>query len=97
MKCLETRKRDGMKWRRYRTPDGRIITTFELPTTVLLGAAPADKLKARLASFEKAERTRARRVAVLAGIAAGTKPLAIADEFGLDPRTVYKIKQGLAK
>ena len=35
MRCLETRRRNGMKWRRYRTEDGAIVTTYEVPVEVL--------------------------------------------------------------
>lgn len=91
MKCLETRKKDGMRWRRYRTDDGRIVTTYELPTTVLKGVAPPDKLRARLASFQRGEKTRERRAALLAKLAEGIKPLAIADELGMSTRQVQRL------
>jgi len=93
MKCLETRQRNGMKWRRYRTADGRTITTYELPEAVLKGAAPAAKLKERLEMWQNGERLRARRHAVLARIEQGLKPLAIADELGLSTRQVQMLKR----
>jgi len=93
MKCLETRKRNGMKWRRYRTDDGRIVTTLEVPESVLRGAAPADRLAARLAAWERGQAQRARRHAVLQRIAEGVKPLAIAHELGLSTREVQRIKR----
>lgn len=35
MKCLETRRRNGMKWRRYRTEDGARWIIYEVPASVI--------------------------------------------------------------
>ena len=95
MKCLETRQRNGMKWRRYRTPDGRTLTTYELPATVLSGVTTMARLRARLEMFEKGEAMRARRQLVLQRIGEGVKPLAIADELGMSTREVQRVRRML--
>lgn len=95
MKVLETRRRDGMKWRRYRTDDGRTITTYELPAPVLRSIAPQWKVQERLAAWERGEKTRARRALIVQRIAEGVKPLAIAAEVGMTDRAVQRIKSQL--
>ena len=35
MKCLETRNRKGIKWRRYRTETGERFTSMEIPEVVV--------------------------------------------------------------
>jgi hypothetical protein len=95
VKCLETRKRDGMKWRRYRTDDGRIVTTYELPVTVLRSVVAPPVLDARLAKFTRGEAIRTRQVAVQARLAEGVKPLAVADEFGLSVRQAERVRQSI--
>lgn len=91
MKCLETRKRDGMKWRRYRTEDGRIVTTFEIPTAVL-GVVSMKRLQAQIGAFNRGEETRARGVLIRNRIAEGIKPTAIAHEFGITDQRVRQIR-----
>lgn len=87
MKCLETRRRDGMRWRRYRTEDGRTVTTYELPTAVLR-AFDRKKLQEALAAHARGEalRTRGKRIDDL--ILAGWKPTAIAHEIGVSEAAV---------
>ena len=92
MKCLETRKRDGMKWRRYRTPDGRIVTTYELPCAVLRGAAPSSRLKKRLSQWENGQRLEARRAKARELLDAGWKPVAVANEIGVTTRSVERMR-----
>lgn len=93
MKCLETRQRNGLKWRRYRTEDGRTVTTFELPTSVLRGITTAARLNARLETWRRGEAQRTRRAAVLKRLAQGVKPAAVAHEFGLSDREVQRIRK----
>lgn len=95
MKCLETRQRNGLKYRRYELDDGRRFTTVELPVSVLRGAAPAPKLKARLDAWQRGEAQRARRKVVLERLAEGVKPAAIAHEVGLSDREVQRIRARL--
>jgi hypothetical protein len=95
MKCVETRTRNGMRWRRYLTDDGRRIVTYELPVTVLLGATTMGRIQTRLTSYQKAEEQRARRARILRNINAGVKPLAIADVEGISTRHVQRIRKAL--
>lgn len=95
MKCLETRRRNGMKWRRYRTEDGRIVTTYELPTEVLRGAAEPSRLQERLDAYARADARRARRQQVISLLAQGWKPLAIASEVGLKVRVIQELRAQL--
>ncbi len=93
MKVLETRRKDGMKWRRYRTADGRTVTTYEVPAPVLRGIVPASRLRARLAQWENGEKLRTRHTLMCKRIAEGVKPEAIAYELGLTARSVQRAKQ----
>lgn len=94
MKCLETRKRNGMTWRRYRTDDGRIVTTFELPTQVLRSVTTLDKIQSRIEGNLRAQESQARRKRIRALLADGWKPLAIASELAVGVRYVQQIKAG---
>ena len=87
MKCLETRRRDGMRWRRYRTDDGRIVTTYELPTSVLR-TFDRKRLQEALAAHARGEALRARGKRVDDLIRAGWKPTAIANEIGVSEAAV---------
>lgn len=92
-RCLETRERDGMRWRRYRTEDGRIITTYELPTSVLHGVAPLDRVHARIVCWMRGQARAARRARIADLLANGWKPEAVANEVGVTARTVQKLRQ----
>lgn len=92
MKCLETRKRDGMKWRRYRTDDGRIITTYEVPTAVL-SAFSKVALARQLERWQRGEQTRARLAKMRAMLAEGVKPTAIAHELGCTEERVRQVRK----
>ena len=94
MKCLETRKKHGMTWRRYRTDDGRIVTTFELPTQVLRSVTAFSKLEVRLAGNLRAQESQARRKRIMALLADGWKPLAVSVELNVGLRYVQQIKAG---
>lgn len=87
--------RNGMRWRRYLTDDGRRIVTYELPVTVLMGATTMARIQTRLTSYQKAEEQRARRARILRQIAEGVKPLAIADAEGVSTRQVERIRKAL--
>jgi FixJ family two-component response regulator len=94
MKCLETRQKNGMRWRRYRTDDGRIVTTYELPAAVL-SAFSKKRLTEQLAGWQRGESLRARRVVMLARIAEGVKPTAIAHELGISDAAVRLARKAL--
>lgn len=91
MKCLETRKRKGMKWRRYRTADGAIWTTYEVPASVLshLGNKTLQRALAaagmRLAALNRVARIKAALVAEI-------KPAAIAHDEGVSEAYVRHIR-----
>ena len=92
MKCLETRRRDGMKWRRYRDASGLEMTTFEVPCEVL-----ADMGKARLQEgLDRHAREWARRLRnqqALQLLESGWKPDAVAHELGMSASMVRRIRQ----
>lgn len=92
MKCLETRRRGGIKWRRYRTEEGAIIRTGEVPMEVLSELGPK-----RLAeALERAKRTehRLRRKARAENLLReGWKPAAVAAEVGLSEAMVRRYRQ----
>lgn len=92
MKCLETRKRNGMRWRRYLTEDGRIVTTYELPTAVL-SLISKKALADQLAAFERGEARRARAQRMHQLIAEGVKPTAIAHELGVTEQAVRNARK----
>lgn len=92
MKCLETRRKDGMKWRRYRTTDGRIVTTYELPTQVLRGVTTMTRLRERLAKYESGQKSEARRARAKALLAAGWKAVAVANELGVQTRSIERLR-----
>ena len=95
MKCLETRKRGAMKWRRYRTDDGRIITTLEIPESVVGGVTTKKKLNERLEGWLRGEKQRTRAELVCKMIKEGIKPLAIADSVGMTERGIYHVKEAM--
>ena len=54
MKCLETRRRpDGTRWRRYRGPDGQIVTTVEVPESVWRQLNRVGRAQDRLAAHQR--------------------------------------------
>jgi hypothetical protein len=87
MKCLETRRRDGMRWRRYRLPDGRTTTTYELPCSVVRGFG-RQRIATGLEQFARAEKLRARGKQIDDLIRAGWKPAAVAHEVGVSETAV---------
>jgi hypothetical protein len=91
--CLETRVKDGLKWRRYRTPAGMVYTTYEILTEVFHGILPAGMYEFRVESWTKNQQRKDKRVIVERLLGEGWKPLAIAHEVGWNVRTVTRIRQ----
>jgi hypothetical protein len=91
-KCLETRVKDGLKWRRYRTPTGAVYTTYEIPTEIFHGVVPASKFASRVESWYREQRRKEKRALVERLLREGWKPLAIASEVGWAEKTVTKIR-----
>lgn len=95
MKCLETRNRkDGLRFRRYRTDDGRTVTTFEVPTTVLR-AFSMPKVYAQLQAWERGQERKGRRLLIEQRIKEGVKPTAIAHEYGVTDQRVRQIRKAM--
>ena len=96
-KCLETRVKDGVKWRRYRTPSGVTYTTYEIPTEVFNGVVPASKFAPRVRSWYREQQRKEKRAVVERLLAEGWKPSAIAHEVGWTDKTVTKIRVSLKR
>lgn len=85
----------GFKRRRYQLADGRRITTYEVPYAVLshMGAA---RLREAAQKWQRGERARAevraRRQRIIALLAEGWKPTAIAHEVGITEQRVRQIR-----
>lgn len=97
-RCLETRTKAGVRWRRYRFPDGRVESTFELPSAVVsrLGRAKVLELCAVYAAqTPMRERRHVRRQRIEALLLAGTKPTAIAHELGTTDDYIRKVRADL--
>jgi FixJ family two-component response regulator len=95
MKCIESRvRKNGLRFRRYRTDDGRTITTYEVPAAVL-SAFSKKRLATQLDAWRRGEALRARRVVMLARIAEGVKPTAIAHELGISDAAVRLARKAL--
>ena len=94
MKCLETRRRNGMKWRRYRTDDGRIVTTLELPEAVL-SAFSSKRLALQIEAWKRGEALRTRQQRMRELIRQGVKPTAIAHELGVTDQAVRYARKGI--
>lgn len=94
MKCLETRTRDGMRWRRYRTDDGRTVTTYEVPTAVMSHFGKGN-LAGLIAAYQRGEARRQRTQRMRQLILEGVKPLAIAHELGVTEQAVRMARKKL--
>lgn len=91
MKCLETRTlENGLKWRRYRTEDGLIVKTYEVPESVWNSIVKQGRMKDRLAQAMSVQARAAVRCEVMRKLADGWKPIAVAHEHGLHVRTVER-------
>ena len=97
MKCLEVRvTSEGFKRRRYRLADGRRLTTFEIPDTVLANVGRT-RLAQAMSQFMRGEASRARRARIEALLNEGWKPTAIAHECGCTEARVRQIRAQLTK
>lgn len=92
MKCLETRQRNGMRWRRYLIADGVIRKTYEVPETVIRYLGPK-KLQEALERAKRDEERRLRDARIKKLLQAGWKTTALAHEFGLSDSMVRRIAQ----
>ena len=97
MKCLETRTRaDGIKSRRYELDDGRRITMFELPATVIK-AIGMKRVQEFMQDWKRGEARRTkshtRRERIVEMLAQGIKPTAIAHEVGCTDQRVRQIRK----
>lgn len=100
MRCLETRLRaDGIRTRRYKLDDGRRITTFELPATVLKGVG-MKRIQEQMAVWQRGEKQRAatntRRQRIEELLREKVKPTAIAHEVGCTDERVRQIRKEMA-
>lgn len=89
MKCLETRRKDGMKWRRYRDEFGVRHETFELPASIVR-AIPDLKQKIETANRSSARKQRNARIAAM--LKAGDKIAVIALAENISEAQAYRIK-----
>ena len=87
MKCLETRKRNGMTYRRYALEDGRRISTVEMPVTILRTFSQKAVAEA-VDRWKRGEALRSRQAKMKKLIAEGVKPAAIAHELGITEQAV---------
>ena len=97
MKCLETRTRkDGIKSRRYELDDGRRMTTFELPASVIR-ALGIKRVQEYYEIWQRGEKQRAasnsRRQRIVEMLAQNIKPTAIAHEVGVTEQRVRQIRR----
>lgn len=97
MKCLETRTRkDGIKSRRYELEDGRRITMFEVPATVLK-AIGMKRVQEFMEIWQRGERqrneTHSRRRRIVEMLEQNIKPTAIAHEVGVTEERVRQIRK----
>lgn len=93
MKCLETRTRaDGIRSRRYELDDGRRMTTFELPASVIK-AIGVKRVQELMQTWQRGEATRARRQKIVEMLEQGIKPTAIAHELGCTDQRVRQIRK----
>ena len=96
MKCLETRTRaDGIRTRRYQLEDGRRITTFELPSTVVKGVGlkkVQEFMQKWLHGEQQRSESHARRQRIEDMLREKIKPAAIAAEVGCTEARVRQIR-----
>lgn len=92
-KCLETRVKNGIKWRRYKTPDGVIYTTYEVPTPVFNGIVSLSRFTPRMEAWYRGLVLKQKRALVERLLAEGWKPLAVANEVGYTEKAVTDIRR----
>jgi len=97
--CLETRIKDGLKWRRYRTSEGAVYTTYEVPTEIfqqMVAAVAADPKFADYTQSWYREQQYKEKVALAERLLQeGCKPAAVANEVGFALTTIRRIKKTL--
>jgi DNA-directed RNA polymerase specialized sigma subunit len=81
-----------MKWRRYRTAEGVIVTTYEVPCTVLQTLGDS-RLKSELQRAARQHERDARNARARTLLAAGWKPIAVGAEVGLSESQVRRLRQ----
>lgn len=89
-RVLETRRRDGLKWRRYRHEAGHTFATLEIPEPVLLGLVSMARVQQRLAAWHRGQERAAVRALGLELLARGWKPEAVANQLHVTARTAQK-------
>jgi hypothetical protein len=90
MKCLETRTRAGLRYRRYRTEDGVTVRTVEVPLEVWTTIVKAGRARDRIAEYTRRQQRVSLRVSVEALLTDGWKPIAAAHAHGIPLRTVQR-------
>jgi len=90
-RCLETRQRRDLKWRRYRSPAGYTFETFEMPTEAIKRFGWA-RLREEIALAERRHLKLARQARALQLLAEGWKPAAVALETGYSEAHVYRLR-----
>ena len=97
-RCLETRLLpNGLKWRRYRRPDGTLFKTIECPVEVWRALNNQSWGKDRMSQWLRARTRDERRVRALMLRNAGWKSIAIASELQVPVRTVQRwVQHGAA-
>lgn len=94
MKCLETRTRGQLRYRRYRDPDGAIHHTVEVPREVWNYINKQGRANDRLAQHMNRRQRLAKRTEVERLLDEGWKPLAVAHEVGVSLRSVHRWRAG---
>jgi Homeodomain-like domain-containing protein len=90
-RCLETRAlANGLKYRRYRRPDGSHFKTVEVPIEVWRGIAHQGREQDRLAQWQRARKRDALKARAIEMVKNGWKPLAAAHELSVPERTVQR-------
>lgn len=91
MKCLETRKQpNGTTRRRYRTEDGLIVWTVEVPEAVWNFLNKQGRGNDRLAANLRARARVEKRTEALRMIEDGWKAIAVSHELGVSVRTIER-------
>lgn len=101
MNCIETRvRKDGIRRRTYALDDGRKLTTFEIPATILRTVG-IKKIQSYMEIWKRGEaariQTRARRQRIETLLREKVKPLAIADEVGVSEQRVHQIRKEISR
>lgn len=97
MKVLETRTvQPGLKRRRYELPDGRRVTTYEVPATVLK-ALGMKRVREELQAWARGDAARARVALIEQRLREGVKPTAIAHEVGVTEQRVRQVRTRLSQ